>query len=231
MGLLSVFRSFFTRRPSGERAVGPAAPGAGVGRGLGGRDGVDWAEVRRLYEAGEAPIKAIQARFGVSRRALRQASLEGGWRLRPQIAKPGPRQGQRRHDGPALSRRLLRIAGERLAQLEDGAAAGEARPRPATPEELQAMAELARALQPLMREDRLRRQGGVQSADRKSPQPAAAVPSKQEEEESAHVIWMRAELKRRFRILDAAREEEAAAAAAETIEAPVADDLRWRRGG
>jgi hypothetical protein len=173
----------------------------------------------RVYEEGEVPVKAIQARFGLSRRKLRQACLAGGWRLRPQIAKPGPRQGQRpktakpgprqgerRHDPKSLTRRLLRAAGERLARLEEATAAGGAAANP-TAEELKAMAELARALPALMREDGLL--GGAGSAERRAAERAEAAErareeaerARQEEIREADEAFMRAELKRRYDIL------------------------------
>jgi hypothetical protein len=167
--------------------------------------GVDWAEVRRLYEESEVPIKAILARFRLSRAELRQARLDGGWRLRPQVATPGPRQGQRRHSPKDLTRRLLRVAGERLTRLEAAAAAGAAAGPSA--EELKAMAELARALPALIREDRLL--GGASGEAESEAEPAKTAEQTREEAERARkeafreadAEYMRAQLTREVEIL------------------------------
>jgi hypothetical protein len=149
------------------------------------------------------PIKAILARFRLSRAELRQARLDGGWRLRPQVATPGPRQGQRRHSPKDLTRRLLRVAGERLTRLE-AAAAAEAAAEP-TAEELKAMAELARALPALIREDRLL---GGEAAESEAEREAAAERQRQKAEQArkeemrqADVAYMRAELQRQVGVL------------------------------
>ncbi len=49
--------------------------------------GVDWADVRQAYERNEESVAAIQRRFGLTARELRQRRESEGWTPRAPVAK------------------------------------------------------------------------------------------------------------------------------------------------
>lgn len=148
---------------------------------------VDWDAVRRLYEAGEVPVRAIRAAHGLTGYRLRKAYREGGWRRRPQVARPGPNQGRQSVDPDLVARRLVRLLSAKIKPLQ-----------PANEADLQAF-----AAEGMMRQDRRRRRAGPDGdgGSKRSIQPAAGGGHSQTDEDAAHVEWMRSELKRRLRVL------------------------------
>jgi hypothetical protein len=77
--------------------------------------------VRRAYELTREPVPSICKRFGLTKFGLQTLRLKHGWTARPQIARPGPLQGQEGQwplASEAVDYRLNRIVAIGLDMLE-----------------------------------------------------------------------------------------------------------------
>lgn len=150
---------------------------------------VDWAAVRQRYEAGERPIPAILAEFGITGYALTKRRESEGWTLRA----PGARAAGRRAGDPhgrQLAAQLLGVVDAALAQLQGRAAAGGR----LSLQDARMLGELARIMERTMRPKTKAGSAAGGRGDRKRKAEAADAADL----EAADVEWMRAELKARL---------------------------------
>jgi hypothetical protein len=136
-----------------EDAVGVVPEGAACG--------VDWAEVRRLYEAREESVPVICERFGLTRHELRKRREAEEWDTRNAVATLLP--GQRASTEPRrLARRLARVVSIEIARMEELALAGGL-----GEDDVRRLPELARAVEHIMRQ-RTKRAGHSAGREKKS---------------------------------------------------------------
>jgi hypothetical protein len=80
----------------GEQRGGEAdAAAAAVGVEPKSMETIDVEALRRDYELTREPVASILRRFGLTRWRLQKLRIENCWTSRPQIARPGPLQGQK----------------------------------------------------------------------------------------------------------------------------------------
>lgn len=101
----------------GAQAHAEDAAGSGRRKALDASAPVDWAQVRRVYEAGEESVRQILARFGLKPSELRRAREGQGWVNRPPVCVPKPETQQPRVLA-AIGTRLVNNFRAQLRRLE-----------------------------------------------------------------------------------------------------------------
>lgn len=156
-------------------------------------------EVRRLYEAGEMPVRTIRERYGLTEHALRTLRKTGGWETRLRVADPtGSAPDTVASKSNELARRLLKALGRQVVALETRTMREGYAP---TPQDARLTDELARSAKRIS-------QIVDQSATARGSANARAGRSatsndeiKKEEAEAADVEWIRDQLQRRVAVL------------------------------
>lgn len=87
-------------------------------RGEGGLAGIDWAEVRRVYELRQEPVSRILARFGLKTSELRKVREREDWDDRPPVGVPLRLSAGQVNEVAALGTRLLRNYRAQTGRLE-----------------------------------------------------------------------------------------------------------------
>lgn len=147
-----------------------------------GASGPDWAAVRSAYEAGEETVDEIRRRFGLSEWQIRMAPHRLGWVQRRPLGGDVPLAALTSAPGVrGMTIRLYRLADRRLRRLERRVRENDE----FSEQEARAMAELARALERMMK---------LEDRQSKVARTGRATDSK----DASDAAWMRAELKRRL---------------------------------
>ena len=81
-------------------------------------DGIDWAEVRRVYELRVESVPSIQRRFGLTAYQLRRVREREDWTKRPPVIKPGPLQGHKAVGVDALELKLNKLVSIGIEMLQ-----------------------------------------------------------------------------------------------------------------